>query len=49
MGRLRKEEEEGVLLLEKQNSPDVKQRMRGLLPTGTEEREVEVDPDSLSE
>ena len=44
-----KEEEEGVLQLERQSSPDVKQRKRGLQPTGTEEREVEEDPDSPSE
>ena len=50
MGRWRKEEEEGSMLqLVKQSSPNVKQRMRGLLPTGTEEREAEEDPDSPSE
>ena len=49
LDRLKKEEEEGVLQLERRSSLDVKQMMRGLLPIGTEEREVEEVPGSLSE
>ena len=50
LGRwMKEEEEEGVLQLGRRSIPDVRQRMRGLLPTGTEEREAEVDPDSPSE
>ena len=38
-----------MLPLGKQNSPSVRQRMRGLQPIGTEGREVEEVPDSPSE